>query len=141
MLQFVLSVGVHVFELVDRWKQSGIGFRVGDVWLGLLSYADDFLVLARTQLHLQTMINQLEASLDEIGLKFSPKKGKSKYMCVGMEGGVGQDFITAGGTGVQYVDTVSVLKNKFNCIQDDTGEITRRIGCAHAAFNDVQPQL
>eukprot|EP00973_Karenia_brevis_P082166 11391251-Karenia_brevis.AAC.1 len=141
MLQFVLSVGLQVFNLVEHWKKNGLGFVIGDVWLGMLSYADDFLVLARTRLHVQQMTDQLEECLNQIGLEFSPKKGKSQYMCVGDGDGVGEDFITARGVGVQYVDTICTLKNYFNCMQDDSGEISRRVGCAHSAFDDVKQQL
>eukprot|EP00973_Karenia_brevis_P064044 8900081-Karenia_brevis.AAC.1 len=77
MLQFVLSVAGHVYDVIENWKQKGWGFQVGHAWLGMLSYADDFIILARSSLQLKQMIDQLEASLSQIGLNFSTKYGKS----------------------------------------------------------------
>eukprot|EP00973_Karenia_brevis_P023192 3194156-Karenia_brevis.AAC.1 len=49
--------------------------------------------------------------------------------------------MTAGGVSIKYVETVSVLKNKFNCVQDESAEIARRTGCAHAATHEIRPHL
>eukprot|EP00973_Karenia_brevis_P001298 177200-Karenia_brevis.AAC.1 len=63
MLIFVLSLAVGLKDLVEGWKASDVGFGIGDVWLGILDYADDMFVCARSLIELQLMLGQLERQL------------------------------------------------------------------------------
>ena len=79
--------GVYLDPLLKRLRNIGVGCHVGDVFLGVMAYADDLILLAPNRAAAAQMLGICEAWAQENNVLFStdpdPKKSKSKviFMC------------------------------------------------------------
>jgi hypothetical protein len=83
---------VYLDPLFARLRESGIGCRIGGVYVGVVGYADDLLLLAPTRDAAQKMLEICEAFTNTNNIQFStnldPQKSKSKVLyVVGPRGG------------------------------------------------------
>jgi hypothetical protein len=64
----------YVDGLLDRLKRSGVGCKVGSMYTGCISYADDLVLLAPNISSLKTMINICEDYASTFKIKFNGSK-------------------------------------------------------------------
>ena len=55
-------------------KSMGVGAYVGEIWTGILMFADDIILLAETKNDLEMMINKTNTFLKERKLSLNPSK-------------------------------------------------------------------
>jgi hypothetical protein len=85
---------MYLDPLLALLRESGVGCHVGGVYVGVVGYADDILLLAPSREAAQKMINICEKFTLENNIQFStdddPSKSKSKVIyVVGPRGGGG----------------------------------------------------
>ena len=77
---------VYLDPLFALLRESGFGCNIGGVYVGVVGYADDLLLLAPTRDAAQQMLKICEQFTDENNIKFSthqdPRKSKSKALYV-----------------------------------------------------------
>jgi hypothetical protein len=77
---------LYVQELLDRLKALGVGCHVGEVFVGAVAWADDFLLTAPSHAAAKIMLDTASSFAAEVGLEFStdanPAKSKSKAIFV-----------------------------------------------------------
>lgn len=73
---FVMVVG----KIIEEILRSGMGYRCGGIYIPVMFYADDGLLLARSREEAGEMIDVLERSSEACGLKINRDVGKSKCM-------------------------------------------------------------
>jgi hypothetical protein len=71
---WVLAGALH--NLIESWKLRGFGFVLDGLIINILCFADDILLLAKTQFEAQRMLVELETTLGQIGLELSPSKSQ-----------------------------------------------------------------
>ena len=73
-----LSVPVYINDLILRRRKAGVGCHMGIVFCGVVGYADDLLLMARSRSETDTMLRICEQYVAENNLEFStdpnPKK-------------------------------------------------------------------
>jgi hypothetical protein len=69
---------VYVNDLIDLLRASGLGCHVGQIYFGIVAYADDILLLAPRREALQRMIWISENFMDQHKISFS----STKTMCL-----------------------------------------------------------
>ena len=79
---------VYMDDLIGRLRKSGVGCYLGNVFCGVVGYADDILLLAPSRSAMVQMLRICESYAEEHNLQFStdadPIKSKSK--CIFMKG-------------------------------------------------------
>jgi hypothetical protein len=65
---------VYMDELIEELCKSGFGCKIGNVYYGILIYADDIFLLAPTITALQHMLDICAHFSDEKGLMFNASK-------------------------------------------------------------------
>ena len=77
---------VYIDPLFSLLRQSGVGCHIAGVYVGVVGYADDLILLAPSREAAQKMIQTCEMFTQENNIKFStnedPKKSKSKALYV-----------------------------------------------------------
>ena len=73
-LLFISVTDMALSELYGDWKERGFGYNIDGVWLPIVAYADDVLVLAESEADLQTMLAEVSAALREVGLDINMSK-------------------------------------------------------------------
>ena len=80
--------------LFDRLRQAGIGCEIAGMWIGIVGYADDIILLAPNRLAAQRMLKICEEFADEYNIRFSTDEehSKSKSKAIFMVGQQGKDM-------------------------------------------------
>ena len=66
--------------MLVTWKNMGYGFKVSmDMWLALLAFADDIVLIAKSENELKQMLLDIQQALQVVGLVISAEK--CKYIC------------------------------------------------------------
>ena len=75
---------LYMDEVLMELRDLGVGCYIGDVFMGGLGYADNFVLLAPSRTAMQLMLKTCEGFGSRNNLKFStnPDPGKSKTKCV-----------------------------------------------------------
>jgi len=70
--------------LLVKLRESGFGCYIGDLFLGVVAYCDDFLLLSPTRNGLQNLLQLCEKYAEEHNISFStnPDPSKSKSKCI-----------------------------------------------------------
>lgn len=84
---------VYLDPLFSKLREEGVGCHVAGVYMGVIGYADDLILLATNRTAAQRMLNVCEKFAGENNINFStnpdPVKSKSKAMYVtGLKGSV-----------------------------------------------------
>ena len=78
--------GIYLNPLFGVLRESGVGCHIGGVFVGVIIYADDILLLAPNRKSVQVMLSLCEKFAEENNIMFSthpvPAKSKSKAMHV-----------------------------------------------------------
>ena len=78
---------IYLDPLLEAFRRLGVGCHVGNIFLGVLAYADDLILLAPNRAAAAQMLGVCEAWAKESNVLFStdpnPTKSKSKviFMC------------------------------------------------------------
>ena len=82
---------IYLNPLFEELREAGVGCRIGGLWIGMIGYADDIILLAPTRSAAQKMLNICEDFAKRYNIKYStnedPKQSKSKAMFIVGEGG------------------------------------------------------
>ena len=70
---------LYVNDLIEVLRASGLGCHVGNMYFGIVAYADDILLLAPRRDVLQRMVNISEQYMINHKINFSPTKTKCLY--------------------------------------------------------------
>ena len=112
---FVMVVG----RIIERILRSGLGYRSMGVRIPVLFYADDGLMLVRTVVEAERMVEVLERSAGECGLKMN----REKSMCMVLNGGGEKCDVIRG---VKVVEKIRYLGMQVNegrkCFKEYKGE-------------------
>ena len=77
---------VYADPMIKRLRTLGLGAHIGGVFLGVVVYADDVLLIAPTRNAMQRMLEEVEAFAEEANVVFStdeePRKSKTKCIYV-----------------------------------------------------------
>ena len=75
---------VYMDGLLVKLRESGFGCYIGDLFLGVVAYCDDFLLLSPTRNGLQNLLQICEKYAEEHNISFStnPDPSKSKSKCI-----------------------------------------------------------
>ena len=84
---------IYLNPLFEQLREAGVGCTVGGLWIGMIGYADDIILLAPTRSAAQKMLNICEDFANRYNIRYStdedPKKSKSKAMYIVGEGRTG----------------------------------------------------
>ena len=82
---------IYLNPLFEELREAGVGCRIGGLWIGMIGYADDIILLAPTRSAAQKMLNICEDFAKRYNIKYStnedPKQSKSKAMYIVGVGG------------------------------------------------------
>ena len=75
---------VYLDLLIKELRQLGVGCHVGGLFMGVVVYADDILLMAPTRGAMQMMLDKCEVYADKHNIMFStdPNPNKSKTKCI-----------------------------------------------------------
>ena len=75
---------VYLDHLIKELRQLGVGCHVGGLYMGVVVYADDVLLMAPTRGAMQMMLDKCElyAAEHNIMLSTNPDPSKSKTKCI-----------------------------------------------------------
>ena len=109
---------VYVDGLLDLLKNSGMGCRIGNVYTGSISYADDLMLLSPSVQGLDRMIALCENYAKKFSIIFNGKKSKvmlfSKKSCKSLP-----DVIVSGER-VEYVTSMNYLGHQLAVDRTDS---------------------
>ena len=79
---------VYMDDLIVKLRRSGVGCHLGNVYCGVVGYADDILLLAPSRSAMENMLSICENYAGDNNLEFStdPDPVKSKSKCIFMQG-------------------------------------------------------
>ena len=106
---------VYLDPLLKALRSAGVGCHVGGVFLGVMAYADDLILLAPNRAAAAQMLGICEEWAKDSNVLFStdlnPKKSKSKiiYMCGQRTSLAKPAPILLNGSALPYVPTASHL--------------------------------
>ena len=74
--------------MIQKLRKLGVGAHVGGVYMGVVCYADDVLLIASTRQAMEQMLRVVEKFAADSNVKFStdPNPAKSKSKCILMVG-------------------------------------------------------
>jgi hypothetical protein len=75
---------VYLDLLVKELREIGLGCHVGGMYMGVVVYADDVLLMAPNRAAMQVMLSKCEVYARENNIQFStdPDPAKSKTKCI-----------------------------------------------------------
>ena len=119
-----------VFKKLD-WSEMGI--NINGKFLSHLRFADDIVLIAADLEQAQTMLLQLNEEASKVGLKMNLAKTKI------MSNIVGDTVIKVADNLIEKVDNYVYLGHKLKLgLENQTAEISRRIGLSWAAFGKLR---
>lgn len=121
-------------------EERSEGARVNGVVINNIRYADDTVVLAESEEHLQTLMNVLAVSSARMGLEINALKTRTLVFDrnPNVQNNVG---ITIDNTKIQNVNSYIYLGREVNSQLDHTKEIRRRIEIARTGFVNMRKFL
>jgi hypothetical protein len=134
-----LLFAVYIDEVVDNLVSNGVGCRINNIFVGCVLYADDIVLLSVSLHALQSMINNVKRSLDNLDLMLNV--GKCKVCRVGPKFKRCCCPIKIDNTCLMFVDTMDYLgvyidsgyKLKFNDI-NNLSKFYKSVNCIFAKF-------
>ena len=73
---------IYIDPLRGQLRDAGVGYHIGGVFVGVMGYSDDLLLLAPCRDAVQNMLKTCELFAENHNIRFStnedPKKSKSK---------------------------------------------------------------
>ena len=113
---------VYLDPLFSRLREAGYGCRVGGLFLGVIQYADDLVLLSPCRNAAQKMLSICEAFAEENNIRFStddnPMKSKSKAMYVTGSSSRSKEVpanLVLCGKQLPWVDRVTHLGHTLTC--------------------------
>jgi len=73
-----LLFSIYINEILEKLQELNIGYKVGNIMVDVLAYADDLLIITKSKLDLQIMLQKLSNLGNELEIKFNATK--SMYM-------------------------------------------------------------
>ena len=111
---------VYLDLLIKELRQLGLGCHVGGVYMGVVVYADDILLMAPNRVAMQAMLNICENYADRHNIMFStdPVPSKSKTKCIFVSGQARNlskpDPLTLCGRDLPWVTTATHLGHELH---------------------------
>ena len=68
----------YVDDLLEKLKNNGIGYHIGNIFVGALGYSDDLILLCPSVVGLKEMIKLCEEYANEYNILFNGRK--SRYL-------------------------------------------------------------
>jgi hypothetical protein len=129
-LLFVLTLQMAI----DRVNWRNRSYLVNGQRLRHLDYADDIALVSSDINELQSMLDDLIAECQKIGLQINSTKTKWMSTTTGQA-------IQMNGINIQQVDSFIYLRQLINQPRDHNKEVGRRIGAAWASFGKARQLL
>ena len=133
---------VYLDPLLKALRSAGVGCHVGGVFLGVMAYADDLILLAPNRAAAAQMLGICEEWAKDSNVLFStdlnPKKSKSKviFMC-GMQKQLCKPApLTLGGRNLPYVETATHLGHELH--ESGTMDYDTRVKKAQFISNSLE---
>ena len=134
-----LLFNIYIEELVrEAVEDMEEGIKVGGRWIKALRFADDQAMLARNQKGLQAMMDRLNTTSTEYGMKINIKKTKVLKISKGKETVV---RIQIGGKPIEQVKEFCYLGSMITTDAKCHREIKRRIAIEKEAFSNRRELL
>ncbi len=73
-----LLFSIYINEIIIELQKLEMGYKLGNLIIDILAYADDILLISKAKLDLQILLQKLSNLGDELEIKFNPTK--SVYM-------------------------------------------------------------
>jgi len=61
-------------SLITRLRKADLGCHMGGVFVGVVAYADDLLLVSASVVQLQRMLNICYSQAEKVGIQFNAKK-------------------------------------------------------------------
>ena len=130
---FLIGVWQGMKNLVQRWKDEQLGFRVGKEFLSHLIFVDDLIVIARDPFQARDMMNQLRAALGSVGLRINGEKTEYIASMKVPEGLIEGVDSTKNG--------IKILGRRVRPDNNTNQEVSHRICLANQKFNAIRRVL
>ena len=130
---FLIGVWQGMKNLVQRWKDEQLGFRVGKEFLSHLIFVDDLIVIARDPFQARDMMNQLRVALGSVGLRINGEKTEYIASMKVPEGLIEGVDSTKNG--------IKILGRRIRPDNNTNQEVSHRICLANQKFNAIRRVL
>ena len=133
---------VYMDPLLKTLRNVGVGCHIGNVFLGVLAYADDLILLAPNRAAAAQMLGVCEAWARESNMLFStdpdPKKSKSKVIFVcGQQRQLSKPAqLTLSGRSLPFVETATHLGHELH--ETGTMDYDTRVKKAQFISNSLE---
>ena len=134
---------IYLDMLITELREQGLGCHVGGLFMGVVVYADDILLMAPTRSAMQAMLNKCEDYAVKNNIMFStdPDPTKSKTKCIFVTGTkrdlVKPDPLTLSGRELPWV----VSANHLGHILHESGKMEYDTSIKRATFIDATVQV
>ena len=122
-------------------EKSGIGCHVGTMFVGILAYADDIVLLAPTSRAMRRMLALCDKYADEFSILFNAKKSKcliiKPYGTKTKMSSESNPLFYVGGSEIEIVDHWPHLGHIISKNCDDKDDIMNRRNCLVGQINNV----
>lgn len=71
---FVMITEVGLRPLISLWQKRGSGWKLDDLWLSVVCYADDILLISSCKEDLLRMMQEVREAFSAVGLDIGPEK-------------------------------------------------------------------
>lgn len=131
---------VYIDGLLQSLANLGVGCFMGDVFVGILAYADDIVLIAPTPNALRLMLSKCDTYANDFKVVFNASKSKCLFLtnrrrrqlCLGQN-----PVFELNGQPIEYVDKWSHLGHIISDDLDDKADILQRRNVMAGQINNV----
>jgi hypothetical protein len=129
---------VYINDLLVRLQKSNKGCFVGSMFVGVLAYADDIVILAPTPSSMRSLLKICDSFASEFDVKFNSIKSKCLlFSDMRARGYVSVPDFFIGGSRIEFVKSWSHLGHTLSTDLDDSNDIVKRRSALVSQVNDV----
>lgn len=125
---------LFIEKAIDQMKETSNGIKINGQRIHCIRFADDIVNLSDTESDMNTMLNELDASLKQFSLKINANKTKTMFICKASINP--ESDIKIGNNKIQQVKTFTYLGSIVNTNNDSSRDINQRIILAKKAFQN-----